>query len=147
MIITRPLESVRQTGAEMRRLTEQHYTDLGRWLSAPFIHYYRHVCLLPYRPDPEDIETISRPAFTLRPEYSPRDCDDKSVLIASWFYGHGVPVRFIASSTRPDGVLHHVFVMIPGLFVDATYPKHAEMLGNYDFMPKITNYDLLTEWF
>lgn len=143
----RPLDSVFSTGAEMRRLVVTYCLDLGPWLAVPFPVFYRHVCRLPYIPDPENVETVSRPAFTLRPDYGPRDCDDKAVLCASWLHAHGVPVRFIATSTKKDRQLHHVFCQIPGLLVDATYKKHEKCLGNYDYLPKVTNAVLLTDWF
>ena len=110
------LNDVFQTGREMARLVLNYWPDLGPWLAVDFFTYYRHVCLLPYIDDPDDAETVSRPAFTLRREYMPRDCDDKAVLIASWCHGRGVPCRFVASSTRPDGVLHHVFLVYPTIF-------------------------------
>ena len=83
------LSSVEQTGAAMRRLACNYCADLGRWLSVPFVVYYRHVCELPYIPDPPEVETVSRPLYTLNARYSPRDCDDKSVLLAAWLHAHG----------------------------------------------------------
>ena len=142
-----PLESVFMTGAEMRRITQQYATDLGAWLAVPFVDFYRHVCRLPYVPDPENVETVSRPAFTLRPDYGPRDCDDKSVLCASWWHAHGVPVRFVATSCKKDGQLHHVFCQIPGIFIDATYKSHENCIGIYPYMAKVTNAVLLCDWF
>lgn len=141
------LNDVFQTGREMARLVLNYWPDLGPWLGVDFFTYYRHVCKLPYIDDPEEVETVSRPAFTLRREYMPRDCDDKAVLIACWCHGRGVPCRFVASSTRPDGVLHHVFLEVWGLgFVDATYSYYSRNVGNYDYFPYITHFEPLTGW-
>ena len=144
----KPLDSVYSTGAEMRRLVETYCIDLGAWLAVPFMQFYRHVCFLPYVPDPDNVETVSRPAYTLNGNYGPRDCDDKAVLCASWWHGHGRPVRFVASSTKPDKKLHHVFLQLDnGVFIDATYPKNAEFLGNYPYFGKITKIVPLTPFF
>lgn len=149
MIITRKnLESVYQTGEEMRRLASFYYSDLGRWLAVPFFEFYRFVCRLPYIPDPEDVETVSRPLFTLDSNYGPRDCDDKAVLLGSWFKGHGEKLRFVASSTRPDQLLHHVFMQHEsGLYLDATYDYNAEYIGFYPYFPDITKIEALTDFF
>lgn len=142
------LYDVRQTGAAMRDLVEKFYTDLGRWLDVPLIDFYRHVCGLRYIPDPVNVETISRPYYTLNGYDVPRDCDDKAVLLASWCHGHGVPVRFVATSTRPDKLLHHVFTQMGnGLYLDGTYPKNAAFLGYYPFFDHVTNVEYLTKYF
>lgn len=144
----RHLNNVFQTGREMARLVCNYWTDLGPWLGVSFREYYSHICLLPYIEDPQDVETVSRPEYTLQRDYSPRDCDDKAVLIACWLHGHGIKCRFVASSTRPDRVLHHVFVEAHGIgFVDATFDKYAHTLGNYDYFPAITHLEALTYWF
>ena len=143
----RNLESVFLTGAEMKRITQQYAADLGPWLRRPFAEYYKYVCNLPYIPDPVDVETVSRPAFTLRPDYGPRDCDDKAVLLACWWHAHGVPVAFLATSCRKNKQLHHVLAVIPGMLLDATYKSHQKYIGKYDYWPKVTNAVLLCGWF
>lgn len=141
------LDNVFQTAQEMRRLVYSYWSDLGRWLDVSFLEFFNHVCNLPYVADPDDVETVSRPAYTLNPDYMPRDCDDKAVLLASWFYGHGRPCRFIASSTRFDQELQHVFIqVIDGVFFDATYKEFANKFGFYPYFPKITRIETLTGW-
>lgn len=151
MIITRPLKDVFQTAAEMRRLTLNYWRDLGRWLDAPFIEYFNFVCALPYKSDPEQIETISRPAFTLCENYGPRDCDDKAVLIASWLHGHGIKARFVGVSTLENCELCHVFTQAEtaagGIDIDATYNEFHGMLGNYPYFAQVTARENLTEYF
>lgn len=145
---TRQLTNVNQTGAQMARLVKEYWPDLGAWLVRPFKAFYKYVCDLPYIPDPPGVETVSRPAYTLRPEYSPRDCDDKAVLIAAWLHGNGRRCRFVASSTKPNKKLHHVFVQLDdGTLIDATYSQNAEFLGNYPYFTKITKIIPLTPFF
>lgn len=145
---TWPLDNVNQTGAKMSSLVCLYWTDLGPWLDRPFIEFYRYVCALPYIPDPPGVETVSRPAYTLNGAYGPRDCDDKAVLCAAWWHGHGRPVRFVASSTKPDKKLHHVFLQLDnGVFIDATYKKNADYIGKYPYFSKVTKIIPLTTWF
>lgn len=142
------LTDVFQTGREMRRLVCSYWGDLGRWLDVPFSYFYRHVCLLPYVSDPEQVETVSRPLYLLDEEYKPRDCDDKAVLCACWWHGHGVPVRFVAVSTQPSGELNHVFTQLEnGLDIDATYREYVNYMGSYPYYPQVTNRENLTGFF
>lgn len=142
------LNDVNQTGAQMARLVSCYWTDLGTWLSRPFVEYYTYVCNLPYVEDPAGVEFVSRPAYTLDPNFRPRDCDDKAVLIACWLHGNGRRCRFVASSTRPNMLLHHVFVQDQnGTLIDATYSKNAQFLGNYPYFSKLTKITPLTPWF
>lgn len=142
------LVDVFQTGEEMRRLVCEYWSDLGAWLRFPFIEFFNYVCALPYAEDPEDCETVSRPRYTLNPAYRPRDCDDKSVLLASWFHGNGIKCRFIAVSTQPSRELNHVFVeCCNGVDYDATYPEYHNLLGKYPYNSEVTAREPLTPWF
>ena len=126
------LRDVFQTGREMRRLVCSYWGDLGRWLDVPFSYFYRHVCLLPYVSDPEQIETVSRPLYLLNEDYKPRDCDDKAVLCAS----------------QPSGELNHVFTQLEnGLDIDATYREYVNYMGHYPYYPQVTNRENLTGFF
>lgn len=149
ILTTDKLRNVYQTGDQMRRLVKDYYLDLGEWLDAPFIDYYRYVCDLPYISDPDGVEFVSRPRLTLDPNFSlARDCDDKAVLLACWWNGHGDKKRFVASSTKPNGKLHHVFMQLEsGLFLDATYPRNKNFVGFYPYFKKITRIIALTDFF
>lgn len=143
------LDNVYQTGEQMRRLVETYFADLGVWLFIPFITFYKYVCALPYIKDPNNCEFVSRPGLTANPAFAiARDCDDKAVLLASWWQGHGRKKRFVASSTKPNGRLHHVFLQLDnGIFCDATYPKNAQFLGEYPYFSRVTRIEPLTEFF
>lgn len=142
------LQDVHQTADQMRRITEQYYSDLGTWLRVPLLDFYLHVCALPYVSDPVGVETVSRPAYTLKYDYKPRDCDDKSVLLASWCQGNGLKKRFVSTSTRPDRRLCHVFVQLEnGLLLDSTYPKFKDYIGLYPYFRRVTRFEALTELF
>lgn len=126
---TRPRFSNDQTAREMTRMVVQYSGDLGDKAKWSLPRFYDYVRKLPYHPDPRNDERVSRPRFTLRPDWpDSRDCDDKSVLIGSWCFQNKIPFRFVCSSSRPDRHPHHVFVL--GRFrnrehvIDATYPHN-----------------------
>lgn len=144
------LQGPEQTAAEMARLAVQYSGDLGELSKKPLIDFFRFVRALPYRRDPAGVETISRPALLLRPDYPWRDCDDKAILIAAWLVANGRPFAFYAFSELAGGrPLHHVCAATRDaagnvLPLDATYkkndfgrwPKHTykTILGG-EFMP------------
>jgi len=123
----------------MARLVRMYWRDIGNLSKMPFGKYFDLVRRLPYIPDPVGVETISRPAHSLNPSHSPRDCDDKAVLIGAWLYANGIPFRFVATSKGPDTELHHTFcvalVFGKAAQVDATYKKN--FLG--EFVPYSKN--------
>lgn len=148
MITFSKLENVSQTADEMRRLVEEYAGDIGALSNLPFIFYYKLICSLPYVNDPRGVETVSRPAFLLEPGYSPRDCDDKSILLAAWCRCNGIKCRFVASSTRKNGKLHHVFLQLEnGIFADATYKKFGKTPFYYDYFKKLTRICPISEFF
>ena len=149
ILTTGHLKDVYQTAGEMRRLVENYWTDLGPWLNVPFLCFYRYVCDLPYIADPQNVEFVSRARLTLNPFFKvARDCDDKAVLLACWWHAHGDGKRFVASSTKPDKKLHHVFMQLEsGIFIDATYSKNKNFFGFYPYFQKITRIIPLTPFF
>jgi len=105
------LQSPEHTAGEMVRLVKTYCKDIGERAKWPIIRFFDFVRNLEYRADPVNNETISRPAFLLEKNWPARDCDDKSILLASWCECNGVPWKFVAKSDRPDRRLHHVYVM------------------------------------
>ena len=122
----RNLISFKQTILEMVRLCKAYYSDLGRWIDASFPAFYNYVKKIPYIPDPENIEALSRPKYLLNGQCRWCDCDDKSILIGSWCFANKVPFEFNIMSSRPDRYPHHVYtsVLIPNL-----------LRGNLGFVP------------
>jgi len=123
------LKDVNQTGAAMSRLVTTYYKDLGKLLKLPFGAFFAFVKALPYVADPKNEETVSRPCYSIRPSHSPRDCDDKAVLIGSYLFAAGIPFQFVAVAKNP-GPLHHTFaiaIMPSGRRVhcDATYKENT----------------------
>jgi hypothetical protein len=138
MDVREPLRDREQTGRRMYQLVRDYAGDLrGAFirqgnkvrplssLSLPEMHDL--VRKLPYKRDDEPVEVVGRPARILK--LPALDCKKKGVLLGAWFTLHGYsPLRqwrFVASSRRPDGKIHHVFPQVKraGTWrnVDATY--------------------------
>ena len=137
----RPLESPQDTAREMRRIVETYHSDLGDLVNLPINEFYELVKALPYRADPKGLEFVSRPLYTLKKDFPIRDCDDKAVLLGAYLYANGIPFKFIGSSKKSDGSLHHVYVnaLINGkeLVLDATYPHNNFGLEESGIVHKI----------
>lgn len=125
------LKSLKQTGRMMVEIVRMYWYDIPpHMLQWPMQEqFFNYIKKLPYQADPEDMESIQRPAFTLdRSWKGPRDCDDKAICIASWLYAHNIPFRFMAVSYAPGNDLEHAVVECDPpdsvkTIIDATYPK------------------------
>lgn len=147
-ITIEPLRNAHQTANKMVVLVKKYYADIGTKAEWPLIRFFDYVKKLPYHPDPKNNEVISRPKFLMQPNWFARDCDDKSILLASWLEANKVPWKFVASSTKKNKVLHHVFVVAKmknrNVVLDATYPKNT--FGEVPHLEKVTRITPLTGW-
>lgn len=91
---------------------------------------YDFVRRLQYKDDPKDAEVISRPRYTMQPDWNgPRDCDDKTLIFGAWAELKKIPWRVVCagSSPNPEENPHHIYpeILIGGnwLTCDATYPE------------------------
>jgi transglutaminase-like putative cysteine protease len=66
-----------------------------------------------YLPDPVGVELVREPGALI--SRGAGDCDDMSVLLAALASCIGIPVRFVAIATTPEG-FDHVY---PELWIDA----------------------------
>lgn len=141
------LTDPRQTAKEMARICTQYAGDLGELAKMPLPRFFDLVRKLPYMPDPQNAETLSRPRYLLEKDYSFRDCDDKAILMGAWCYLNGHPFGFYASSVKPSRQLHHVWTVakINGktVILDPTYSHHK--LGELPRRERITRIEKLIE--
>lgn len=91
---------------------------------------YDYVRALPYRDDPPGIEFVSRPAYTLWPEWTgPRDCDDKTLALGAWCNLYGFAWRVVCAGESADPALnpHHIYpeIKLDAIWTpaDATYRR------------------------
>ncbi len=122
-----------ETVREIKRIATQYYTDLEAFKDWDFFKFYNLVRALEYKADPVGIETLSRPKYTIRRDFSgPRDCDDKTILLIAKAIQNNIPYRVIVCGQKNFG--HHVY---PEIFyskkwmpADATYPARS-VFGKY----------------
>jgi hypothetical protein len=141
-----PLNTPVYTGEKMVSLVKNYYKDLGHFLKWPLCDFLSFVSRLKYLPDPIGQETISRPRHLLNASFPFRDCDDKSILVASYLYAHFIPFRFIAISTKNSGDLHHVLVKTAKNLIDCTYPRYSRQVFKPPYLERITKKKFLTPW-
>ena len=141
MKITRQkLEDKAQTGVEMKRLVLKYADDLDRIMVSrrgeikkltdfTLSEFFDFVRKIPYAIDNKPIEVVARPLILIKNRDSGLDCKKKAILMGAYFAKKKIwPWRFIASSRRLDGKIHHVFpqIYIAGKWknTDATYSDY-----------------------
>lgn len=141
------LTDPKQTAKEMVRLCTVYAGDLGNLARLPLPRYFDLVRKLPYKADPKNAETLSRPKFLLEKDYSFRDCDDKAILMGAWLYLNKIPFGFYASSVKPNRQLHHVWTVARlngrDVVLDPTYRHHK--FGELPKRDQITRIQKLIE--
>lgn len=141
------LTDPRQTAKEMARICTQYAGDLGELAKMPLPRFFDLVRKLPYMPDPQNAETLSRPRYLLEKDYAFRDCDDKAILMGAWCYLNGHQFGFYASSVKPSRQLHHVWTVAKingkNVILDPTYRHHK--LGELPRRECITRIEKLIE--
>lgn len=117
--------SALSTGAIMREVVEKYHRDMLPYSSCSLLQIFDLIKALPFRPDPEDTETLMRPSHTMAMRGTGGDCDDKAIALASWARLMQIPYRFIAMRRPGRKTLHHVAVELythnRWLFCDPTY--------------------------
>lgn len=138
------LKSYRQTVNRMFAIAREYASDLAPFADYSIYDFYNLVRALPYRADPEGVETIIRPKYTVRADWPLwRDCDDKTILIVAFAFMKGYETRLACVGTRdyihkagggwkPAGP-HHVYpeIKIAGDWIpfDATYNDRCILGG------------------
>ncbi len=112
MEFERELVSIQQTGREMHRFVEGFRSDMLPWATLSPIEIFNRLKAIPYRYDPESVEFLQRPYYTMSGTGSGGDCDDKAICVASWARLRGVPYRFVAVGSSKEEGAHHVFAEI-----------------------------------
>jgi len=113
------------TGKVMRAMVDKFYRDMAPYATLSAVGAFNLIKNLPYRPDPEQAETIMRPLYTLNMQGYGGDCDCKAIAMASWAKLNRIPYRFIAIRRPGRDALHHVatelFMDGKWIFFDPTY--------------------------
>jgi hypothetical protein len=133
-----PLHDKKQTGEAMYNICYQYKTDLqriglknGNGTVSPLSElslsdYYDFCRRIPYREDRRPVEVVGRPLELVK--LPSMDCKKKAIMIGSYASYKKIPFRFIASSNRPSGVIHHVY---PELLVNGKWTTYDATYRNY----------------
>ena len=141
-ITSRKLKDARQTGRLMHRMVELYFFDMAPYASMSYPEFYDFMKNIPFNPDPENIELLKRPYYTVKRIGPGGDCDDKSIAVASWAKIAGIPYRFVGVGNKISKnekiLLSHVYpeLYIGGKWIpfDTTYSFNilGQTLPNYD---------------
>lgn len=122
------------TVQQMFRLAKTYAADVDAYRFADYLDAYLYVRALPFVSDPEGIEMVARPSFTLSPAWTQnRDCDDKTTALGAFAERHGLPYRFAVVGENENNALnpHHIYpeFFLDGVWLpmDATYPDRCKM--------------------
>lgn len=132
------IDTYRETIKVMQELARE-VRDVQQFAKHTLLEFYLFLRALPYIEDPQGIERVSRPLFTLNPQWTDsRDCDDKATAMLCFCNMHGIKSRIIVCGIGKKP--HHVYneVWLAGRFVpvDATYPDRSifgKLLYTEDF--------------
>lgn len=132
------IDTYRETIKVMQDLAKET-RDCAQFARMSLLEFYLYLRSLPYIEDPAGIERVSRPLFTLNPQWTDcRDCDDKATAMLCWCNMQGIRSRIIVCGLGKKP--HHVYneVWLGGRFipVDATYPERSifgKLLYTEDF--------------
>ena len=99
--------------------------DMAPYAHLSVLEMYDVIKAIPFREDPEEMETLQRPFYTMNSMGAGGDCDDKCIALASYCILHNIGYRFVALR-RPDKKdLHHVamelYILNRWVFTDPTY--------------------------
>jgi hypothetical protein len=91
---------------------------------------------LDYKPDPINIEFLSRPEFSIWRKDLPRDCDDKTLMAVCYFELKNIPYRIIISGKtfKPHHIYAEFLDQLKNTWIpfDATYKKNQ--FGKYAYV-------------
>ncbi len=101
------LVDLQQTATEMYRFADAWRDDMAPYASMTLQELFDLLKSIPFHADPEDMEYLQRPFYTLNQLGRGGDCDDKAICVGAWANLNGIPFRFVAVS-RDETPLHHV---------------------------------------
>lgn len=102
----------KETGKYMLDMVERYHRDMLPYVSFPLQHVFDIIKNIPYRPDPDDVEVLMRPRYTMSSTGYGGDCDDKAIALASYCRLVSIPFRFVAVRAPEKNFLHHVFLYV-----------------------------------
>lgn len=122
------LETYEKTVLKVIEFGLKYSSDCLFLINKTPIEVFNFIKNLPYKPDPKNIEFLSRPEFSIWRKDLPRDCDDKTLIGVCYFELKNIPYRIVISGK--DIKPHHIYLEYLDEFkntwvpFDATYSKN-----------------------
>lgn len=132
------LETYEKTVLKVIEFGSKYSSDCLFLINKTPIEVFNFIKNLPYKPDPKNIEFLSRPEFSIWRKDLPRDCDDKTLIGVCYFELKNIPYRIVISGK--DIKPHHIYLEYLDKFkntwipFDATYPKN--IFGKVPYIEK-----------
>jgi transglutaminase-like putative cysteine protease len=120
------------TGKLMHQMVELYCGDMLGYAHMGIVEVFDIVKRVPFKPDPEEFETLQRPMYTMGECGWGGDCDDKSIAFACYCRLAGIPYRFVAVRRADHETLHHVmcYVYIARKWIQADPTYSFNSLGH-----------------
>lgn len=127
------LTDVSQTSANMYRIARAWKDDIALYATLNLQELFDFLRKIPYNADPDEVEFLQRPYFTISESGKGGDCDDKAICVGAWCELNGHPYYFEAVSTTKDKVLHHVLtnVYYRGRWIEVDPTYSFNVLGRH----------------
>lgn len=123
------LETYEKTVLKVIEFGTKYSSDCLFLINKTPMEVFEFIKNLPYKPDPKNIEFLSRPEFSIWRKDLPRDCDDKTLIAVCYFELKNIPYRIVISGK--DIKPHHIYSEFLDSFkntwipFDATYSKNV----------------------
>ncbi len=101
------LVDLQQTATEMYRIAFAWAEDMAPYVTLSLQELFDFLKSIPFHADPDDMELLQRPWYTINEAGQGGDCDDKMICVGAYCHLRGIPFRFVAVS-RDQTPLHHV---------------------------------------
>lgn len=134
-ITSRKLIDARQTGKLMHKMVDSYYLDMLPYAGLSVPEMFDKLKKIPFNADPDYIEVLKRPFYTMNQIGPGGDCDDKSIAMASYAKILGIPWRFLGVGRKNPNydkiLLTHVFTQlyINREWIDADCTYSFNILG------------------
>lgn len=101
------LETYEKTVLKIFEFAEKYSSDCNFLINKDLKQVFDFIKDLKYKKDPDGIEFLSRPNFSIWRDDLPRDCDDKTLIACCYFELKKIPYRIIISGKNFKP--HHVY--------------------------------------
>jgi transglutaminase-like putative cysteine protease len=110
------LGTPQNTANKMREIVQKFKNDMVIYSNLSFSEMFELIKKIPYNQDPDGIEFLKRPYYTMNRHGPGGDCDDKAIALASYCELNKIPWKIVATGRKnpnyPNIPLTHVFLVV-----------------------------------